>query len=102
MELTRLAGVEVVICGHSHVPFVRRVAGTWFVNTGSVGRPDDGDPRACYAVMRASPEEVEFTHYRVPYDVERAAQAIREAGLPEDFARMVLEGKNLTAVQNHP
>jgi len=102
MELARLAGVEVVVCGHSHMPFVRRVAGTWFVNTGSVGRPDDGDPRACYAVMRASPEEVEFTHYRVPYDVERAAQAIREAGLPEDFARMVLEGKNLTAVQNHP
>jgi putative phosphoesterase len=41
---------DLLICGHSHIPFVREVAGVKVVNCGSVGRPVDGDPRGSYAV----------------------------------------------------
>jgi putative phosphoesterase len=41
---------DLLICGHSHVPFTRKVAGVKVVNCGSVGRPVDGDPRGSYAV----------------------------------------------------
>jgi putative phosphoesterase len=97
-ELAQMAKADVIICGHSHQPFVRQVDDVWFINTGSVGRPDDGDPRACYAVLEIKPGEIQVQHYRIEYDIERAVAAIRDYKLPEEFAQMLLQGRNLDAV----
>ena len=97
-ELAGMARADLLICGHSHQPFVRQVDGVWFINTGSVGRPDDGDPRACYAVLELAREGVQVRHYRLAYDVARAVAAIRAHGLPEAFAQMMLSGRPLDAV----
>jgi putative phosphoesterase len=97
-ELAHMAKADVIICGHAHQPFVREVDGVWFINTGSVGRPDDGDPRACYAVLTIDSETIEVCHHRVEYDVERAVAAIREHKLPEAFAQMTLQGRSLDTV----
>lgn len=80
-------GGDLLAFGHTHVPWSREVEGIRFVNTGSVGRPRDGDPRAGYAVVELiddggwSVEQV-----RVEYDVARAARAVRASGLPDFFA----------------
>jgi hypothetical protein len=73
------------------------VDGVLWINTGSVGRPDDGDPRACYAVLQIGAKRIQVTHHRVEYDVERAVAAIREHNLPEVFAQMILSGRNMEA-----
>ena len=53
--------------------------------------PHDGDPRACYALLDLGPTmQVEFR--RVAYDVAGAAQAVRQAGLPEAFAEILERG----------
>lgn len=94
-ELASVADVDVVVCGHSHRPFARQIDDVLFVNPGSVGRPDDGDPRASYAVAdiaRPGTRQIKVRHYRVSYDVEGAAEALRERGLPEAFAQMVVRG----------
>lgn len=101
-ELARMVRADVIVCGHSHQPFARDVGGVWFINTGSVGRPDDGDPRACYALLEINSQDLNVTHYRVEYDQALAAAAIRAAGLPEDFAQMVLQGRNLDAINAAP
>jgi putative phosphoesterase len=99
-ELARMADADVIVCGHSHLPFTRQVDGVWFINTGSVGRPDDGDPRAAYAILQLDPEPFQVRHYRIEYDVARAVAAIRKHELPEAFAQMLLQGRNLDAL--HP
>jgi putative phosphoesterase len=98
-ELAQMAEADIIICGHSHQPFVREVDGVWFINPGSVGRPDDGDPRASYAVLEIASDSIDVHHYRVEYDTERAAKAIRERELPEAFAEMVLQGRSLDEVE---
>jgi putative phosphoesterase len=40
----------VLVVGHTHTPFVRRLGKTVIVNPGSVGQPKTGRPYACYAV----------------------------------------------------
>ena len=95
-ELAHLAEADVIIFGHSHRPFSRQVDGVWFINPGGAGRQDDGDPRASYAILRINPLEV--NHYRIDYDVEKAAAAIRENGLPEVLAQMTLQGLSPEAV----
>ena len=84
---------DVVCFGHTHKPWHRVVDGIHFVNTGSVGRPKDGDPRAGYVLLRvveSEPAGVEIV--RVDYDVERAAKAIVASSLPDDFADYLRTG----------
>ena len=97
-ELAEMAEADIIISGHSHQPFKRKFEGTWFINTGSVGRPDDGDPRSCYAIMQLRPRFFQLRHYRVEYDVGQAAAAVRERRLPEAFAQMILQGRNLDVI----
>ncbi len=97
-ELAHLAGANLIICGHSHEAFVRHVASSWFINTGSVGRPDDGDPRSTYAMLELRGEAFEVRHSRVPYDVEAAVAEIRRQGLPAAFEQMIRNGRELDRI----
>jgi diadenosine tetraphosphatase ApaH/serine/threonine PP2A family protein phosphatase len=68
------------------------VDGIHFVNTGSVGRPKDGDPRAGYVRLALTGGEWSVEFVRVDYDLERAVRAIRESTLPDDFAAYLRRG----------
>jgi putative phosphoesterase len=74
-----VAGVEeeVVVSGHTHVQFDRRVAGKRLVNAGSVGMPYEAGPGAYWALLGP---EVELR--RTDYDLEAAVAAIRASGFP--------------------
>lgn len=77
--------IDVLGCGHTHLPYYKTVNGTHIVNPGSVGKPKDGDPRASYAIINLGKEiDVEFR--RVEYPVEKVAEEILEVGLPILFA----------------
>lgn len=91
------AEADVLVVGHTHKPYHRILpSGRHVVNAGSVGKPKDGDPRACYVVMRAGDGELDVAFRRVAYDVERAAQAIEATempgGMPHEFAAMLRTG----------
>ncbi len=63
----------------------------YLINPGSVGQPRDGDARAAFAVFDSEARTV--TYFRVPYDIARAQQRIRDAGLPERLASRLSEGR---------
>lgn len=77
---------DVIAFGHTHKPWHRIVGGVHFVNTGSVGRPKDGDWRAGYVMLHIDETGVSVDFRRVEYDVDRAADAIIESSLPDEFA----------------
>jgi predicted phosphodiesterase len=83
---------DVVCFGHTHKPWQRVVEGVQFVNTGSVGRPKDGDPRAGYVLLTTEGSGVRIEFVRVAYDVDEAARAIRESELPAEFADFLGSG----------
>lgn len=82
---------DVIAFGHTHLPWHREVGGIHFVNTGSVGRPKDGNWWAGYVVLDMH-EGVRVEFVRVAYDLERAMRAIRESELPDDFAEYLRTG----------
>ena len=63
----------------------------WLLNPGSVGQPRDGDPRAAW--LELDTDEWKATYHRAEYDVDSAAEAIREAGLPELLADRLYLGQ---------
>ncbi len=100
LRMARMAGLragDAIAFGHTHKPWHRIVDGIHFINTGSVGRPKDGDPRAGYVCvdLDAGDDAVELV--RVAYDVEGAIAAVRAAGLPKDFADFLQTGGRVTA-----
>jgi putative phosphoesterase len=85
-----LTGVEVLILGHTHVPYKVEKGRRLIINPGSVGQPRDGDPRASYLLLETDPISVEYR--RVEYNVDATAKAIDAAGLPHSFATRLYWG----------
>jgi predicted phosphodiesterase len=125
-QLARLAaeaGADVVCVGHVHVPYHRAIpaqpSGTstggslvHYVSSGSVGKPKDGDPRACWvelvlgaendvraaasddpavAPCRGDGSWLGYVVHRPGYDVRAVAQAVVGAGLPRTLAEALVE-----------
>jgi putative phosphoesterase len=83
-RLAASSNADVILYGHTHKPYTKAVDNVLFVNVGSVGKPKDGDPRACYAILDAQAPVAHFV--RVEYDVAAAANAVRASELPTEFA----------------
>lgn len=84
---------DILVCGHTHVPYYKAYGEKLLVNAGSVGKPKTGNPRANYVIINLSAAEVKLEIIEVPYDAEKAALAIEESGLPKEFAEMIRTGK---------
>lgn len=96
-SLRRIAGItdaDVLVFGHTHKPWHREIEGVLFVNTGSVGKPKDGDPRACWVLLTVREGgAVDVDTRRADYDIAAMAAAIRAAeGLPDQFAEDIESG----------
>lgn len=63
----------------------------YFINTGSVGQPRDGDWRAAYCIYHLDKNVVE--QRRVKYDLETAQAKIIKAGLPRLLAERLKLGR---------
>ncbi|MGE3164545.1 MAG: metallophosphoesterase [Planctomycetota bacterium] len=98
---------RICFIGHSHVPitFLLNDVITYsldnvleltavkksIVNVGSVGQPRDNNPLAAFAVYDDERDLLEL--HRVPYDVEKTAARILQAGLPEFLAERLKVGR---------
>jgi diadenosine tetraphosphatase ApaH/serine/threonine PP2A family protein phosphatase len=103
---------HVTFCGHIHTPGLYSMSATakmtsfvpvsgvpinllkgrqWLAVLGSVGQPRDRNPAAAFALYDTVAREI--TYCRVPYNVEAAAQRIREQGLPPWLAERLLIGR---------
>jgi len=97
-EMAKKAKADIIVCGHSHQPFVRRVQDIWVINPGSVGQPRDGDPRASYGILQIAPDDVQVDLYRLEYDIDALVAAMRSHNLPEAFVQMALQGRDLDTI----
>jgi diadenosine tetraphosphatase ApaH/serine/threonine PP2A family protein phosphatase len=103
---------RIALIGHSHVAlFFSRPDGggdtrgaqasdgtlldlkraSWLINPGSVGQPRDGDPRAAWMELDLEAESARYR--RVPYEIDRAAEPIAAAGLPNRLADRLYTGQ---------
>jgi diadenosine tetraphosphatase ApaH/serine/threonine PP2A family protein phosphatase len=103
---------HITLCGHIHLPSLYSMSAAakmtsfiptsgvpvqllggrrWLAVLGSVGQPRDRNPAASFAMLDT--ESREITYCRVPYDVEAAAQRIRDNGLPLWLADRLMVGR---------
>lgn len=104
LRILEQADADILCFGHTHKPYHRILQSDasdanyyrHAVNIGSVGKPKDGNPCGCYVLLTINAEssienkdaiKVEFIRFE--YNVERAAKAIEESPLPNEFADML-------------
>jgi predicted phosphodiesterase len=89
-ELLTMAECEVLILGHTHIPFVKDSGKGAIVNPGSVGQPRDGDPRAAFMLMDLETGELDLV--REEYDVATVISTLEGECLPADLGKKLLQG----------
>jgi predicted phosphodiesterase len=88
----QMANAQVLLLGHTHMPMFYRFDGQVLANPGSVGQPRDGDPRASFALLTVSRDEVNFEVRRVQYNVRPVSERILRSGLPAFLAERLYIG----------
>ena len=84
---------DILVCGHTHIPYVKYYGKKLLVNAGSVGKSKTGSPNANYVIIDIIDSIVEVEIIEVFYDFEKVAKEIEENKiLPNDFARLIREG----------
>lgn len=97
LDMMNEAKAEILCVGHSHKPYYRIIkhngSDKHVINIGSVGKPKDGKPAACYVLLAINEESsvsnrdsITVDFIRVPYDIERAAKAVEDSPLPDELA----------------
>jgi predicted phosphodiesterase len=87
------AGVDGVIGGHCGLPFTQTINGRLWHNAGVVGMPaNDGTPRLWFSLLRAEADGIAIEHRALSYNCARAAEKIRDAGLPQEYAMSLETG----------
>ena len=79
-------GCDVLLAGHTHVPFQRTVNGSVVANPGSLGQPKTGNSRACYGIW----EDGRFELCSYEYPVEQTIRKIGNMGLAPEIARQLV------------
>lgn len=93
LHMARKADADIMIYGHTHIPYRKNLNNKIFINAGSVGKSKDGDARACVCIVDIIPDNVTTEFLRIHYDIEKVASAIIESGLPSYFAEKLQIGK---------
>ncbi|MGZ5219073.1 MAG: metallophosphoesterase family protein [Chitinophagaceae bacterium] len=107
LRIMEQADADIMCFGHTHKPY-HRILPTQpgedihyrhAINIGSVGKPKDGTPKGCYVLLTINPESsitnkdtVQSEFIRFEYDVEKAAKAVEESPLPNEYADMLRNG----------
>lgn len=88
------ADADILVFGHTHKPWVRKIGKVLMINAGSVGKPKDGDPRACWVRIDININEDPVVSFRrVAYDIASMARAIRDVPeLPSQFPADIESG----------
>jgi putative phosphoesterase len=107
LRIMQDADADIMCFGHTHKPYHRVLnSGSseapnfrHAINIGSVGKPKDNNPKGCYvlltinqdsSVLNAESIQVEFVRFE--YDVEKAAKAVEESPLPNEYAENLRRG----------
>jgi predicted phosphodiesterase len=95
---SQLAGVnaDLVLVGHTHIPFSRLVDSVRLVNPGSVSNPFPPDLRASYALLSCDSQGYTIEHHRVDYDRQAVIEALQGLAYPsEAYITRFMRGENL-------
>lgn len=81
---------DILLLGHTHIPYIRKFGAKMICNPGSIGQPRDGDNRAAYIIINTETMDIELK--RVQYNIREVIDKIEGMGLPAFLGIRLLYG----------
>jgi len=69
---------DIIICGHTHIPYHFSLNNKHIINVGSVGKPKHGSPMSTYAIVEIINGEIKSETIQVSYDLSKITESIKE------------------------
>ncbi|MCX7749117.1 MAG: YfcE family phosphodiesterase [Clostridia bacterium] len=80
-DIANEVDADIIISGHTHIPFYRIVEGKHFINAGSAGKPKHGNANATYVIVDVTKGKITSEILEVPYDLDKIAEAIEQSNM---------------------
>ena len=107
LRIMEQADADIMCFGHTHKPYHRilpteqseNIHYRHAINIGSGGKPKDNNPKGCYVILTinenssiTNKDAVKVDFVRFDYNIEKAAKAVEESRLPNEYAEMLRKG----------
>lgn len=107
MRIMEQSDADIMCFGHTHKPYHKILSkepaeNAYYrhaINIGSIGKPKDGNPQGCYVMLTinadssiTNKDSVQVEFIRLDYDIEKAAKAVEDSPLPNEYAEMLRKG----------
>jgi len=84
---------DIILCGHSGIPFIDINNDNYWINAGVIGMPaNDGKQNTWYAVLKDENNKLEYTFEQLAYDFTSASRTIIENDLIKSYAETLESG----------
>lgn len=90
-EVAQTVEEDIIVCGHTHIPYTMRVVDKQFINAGSVGKPKHGNSKSTYVVIEIADDTVHCEIVEVGYQLDGIVSAIKENRMISDKLISMLE-----------
>lgn len=86
---------SIVICGHTHIPYIRKIENKVIFNVGSIGMPLDGDSRASYGILKIKNNIPKCLIRRIFYPINKTLTNAKNNNLPnlKKYEKILKEAK---------
>lgn len=107
LRIMEQADADIMCFGHTHKPY-HRILNSGIdgqdhfrhaINIGSVGKPKDSNPQGGYVMLTINDnssildkDSIQVEFIRFDYDIEKAAKAVEESILPNEYAKNLRRG----------
>ncbi len=75
---------DIIISGHTHLPYVKNILNKTFINSGSVGKPKNGNPNSTYLLVSVEKDQINCEIQEVSYDFSQLVKDIKDNPLISD------------------
>ncbi len=84
---------DIIIAGHSGIPFTKHIGNRLWHNTGAIGMPaNDATPRTWYSILYPEHEQIKLTSLSLSYNHVQAQHSMISAGLNNGYAACLSSG----------
>ncbi|WP_300675417.1 metallophosphoesterase family protein [Soonwooa sp.] len=93
-KLANEADADIVVMGHTHISFKKKIDDLWFVNCGSVGRSKEENRLASYLSINLFEDKIIPEIVQIPYPIEETIEAIENSEIPNFYSEFLRNKKS--------
>lgn len=88
---------DIILCGHSHVPFVKKIEDKVLFNPGSVGCSYDGQANSSYGIINITESNIDFSIKRLSYSITKLMDNAKKENFPrlQVYASLIKDAKKI-------